>query len=280
MPNAKNLSIKNMRIKGIIKGAPKTGKTQFLGTWPDLFAFVFDSGIKTLLGQDVNYKEYFDNDPEKPVAFTNAKKDLDSAIKSARVNGKVIYDEERDCFVEQKVKEIKAPLKHIKTIGVDCAGPLLEAIMNYTQYTRGTAGDTPCEYDWFPQMNQFSKFFDRVLGLPCHVWLVSYEKVKEVKSRKGDISFGTRVLPDLTGRLAMVYEGRFDICVRSVVERVGGKTTYKLQATYKGLYEAGHRFQDAFDLYIEPPTYEQIMKQIDEYTARKLEVAERLRDHE
>ena len=77
----------------------------------------------------------------------------------------------------------------------------------------------------------------------------------------------------------MKYEGRFDICVRTVVERVGGKTNYKLQATYKGLYEAGHRFQDAFDLYIDPPTYEEVKKRLDQYIKNKKEIQARLIDN-
>lgn len=280
MPNAKFLDMSNMFIKGLVKGNPKTGKTTFVGTWPHPFFFVFDSGIKALVGQDVNYKEYFDNDPQRPVAFVNADADLDAAVASAKINGRVIYDEKNDRFYTQKApKELKAPLKHIETMAVDCAGPLLDAAMNYAQFSRQSAGSVPSEHDWFPQMHNFSQFINKALGLPCHVWLITYEQIKEIKSRKGDVSIGTRILPDVTGKLATKIEGKFDICVRTVVEHMSGKTHYKLQATYRGIYEAGHRFQDAFGLWIDPPTYEEVKKNLDQYIKNKNEIQKRLLDN-
>ena len=35
MPNALHLDMTNMWIKGLVKGDPKTGKTTFIGTWPN-----------------------------------------------------------------------------------------------------------------------------------------------------------------------------------------------------------------------------------------------------
>lgn len=278
MPNAKNIDTSNMFVKGLIKGDPKSGKTTFVGTWPDPFFFVFDNGIKSLIGQDVNYKEYSDHDVTHPTAFVDAQNDLHAAMKSASVNGKVIYDEAKDCFVTGKVQEIKAPLKHIKTMCIDCGTPFMELIMNYTQSLRSTAGATPSENDWYPQMHTFSKFMDKALALPCHVWLTTYEKIKEIKAGRGRdaTTIATRLLPNLTGSLGTCWGGKVDCIFRARVKQVSGKTHYDLQSQFQGLYEAGHRFGNAFDLFIDPPTYEEVMRNIDKYLKKKMEVRERL----
>jgi len=278
MPNAKNMTIDNIHIKGLVKGDPKTGKTTFVGTWPSPFFFIHDNGIKSLLGQDINYKNYSDADPEKPTAFTEAQKDLTEALKSAKANGRVIYDEDKDCFHTGKVPEgpVEAPLKHIETICVDCGTPFLEQIMAYVQASGGRGGQTPAQNDWYPQMSVFTKFMDKVISLPCHVWLTTYEKIQEIK--KGDVTLGTRILPALTGGLGTSFGGRFDCIFRTSTGNVGSKKQFKLQAAYQGMYEAGHRFGTAFDLFIDPPTYENVMANIKTYAENKKGVQAKLKE--
>lgn len=279
MPNTNKQTFTGRWQHGMLIGPPKSGKTQFIGTWPNLYVFDFDDGLATLYGNgnDVYYHTYRDSDPNVPIAFKQAEDRLKMALTSARANGKVLFDTEKDEFVIEKVTEVKAPIVVIETIAIDGASEMLNSTMKFTQASRG-AQHVPNQSDWFPQMAVFQGFVERALTLPCHVWLVCHDKIKEIM--KGDINLGTRVLPALTGSLALQMGGKFDLIFRAVNNVIGGKPEFKLQAMIQGIYEAGHRYGDAFGLFISPPTYPEIMKNLDEYAKRKAEILKRMREEQ
>jgi hypothetical protein len=197
-------------------------------------------------------------------------------VESARANGILVFDDSADDFVTTKVPmPLKPPLRHIQSVHVDSATSALRSAMNFTQKeVMGMAGAMPGEQSWYPQMEAFERFIDQINTLPAHTWLACHEKFYEVKSsshaRKEDqkakpISLGVKILPALTGQLATRFPAKYDFIFRMTRMVVGGKTEYKLMACPSGFYEPGHRFGNAYELFIKPPTYTKVMEGLNAY---------------
>jgi hypothetical protein len=222
--NAKNISLENYYFKILLVGAPKTGKTHFIGTFDKpSYVFDFDDGMLTVLGKDIEFDTFQDSNLMQPLAFTLAQKkliEIQNTLKSEnklRVNNKEVF-----------------------LISVDGSTMLQEVIMNRVLFQKGRAGQMPQigemgSNDYSAVRVEYQNFISQIVALPCHIIIVCHDEPE-----KDQVTGAISVKPALIGRLSTTIGGRFDFVFRTEV--VGGKPLkYRLQTRCLGAYEAGTR---------------------------------------
>lgn len=252
MANAKNMSLDNKPVNIFFFGAPKTGKTSIIRTFPGLpYVFDFDDGLWPLMGHDVEYDTFTDVDSKRPEALVKAKKKLDEFSKMAREKGHV---------------EING--RRIDMVVLDGCSEFLQSAMNYVLMTAGRPGGVPQQNDWSPQMTEFMRFITQMKALPCHTMVIAHEDAREDK-----ITGEIKMLPAITGKLSGRIAGKYDVVFRAEIQKRGGQLEHRLLTRHKGLVEAGHRFNDAFEMY-EAMDLKVIMDKIRTYSSAHQPVGE------
>lgn len=248
MPNCKSMTLEGLLLNILVLGQQKTGKTWLVGTFPGLpYVFDFDDGIKTLIGKDIEYDTFVETNPKQPMAWKNTQTRLEEFEKSAKADGVVKYEG-----------------RTIDLISVDGSTELLNIMMNQILYINGRLGGMPQQNDWGPQMGAYVRFINRIKALPCHCVVIAHERIVE-QEHTGIV----KTLPAVTGKetLAPTLGGKFDIIFRAETKKVGQNVQYRLLTQNQGIYEAGHRFGDAFDVY-EEPDLARILEKIEAYRKR------------
>jgi hypothetical protein len=253
MPNAKDLSLKTRRLKILVIGQQKTGKTNLIGTYPgSVYVFDADDGIITLRGKENVYYDTYADDPKKPMAYVMMLRQLDKFEASVKAGGKVIYDSPEPV--------------NIDLVALDSSSFFLDAILMNILFGRGTLSKPPSEYtyatEWAPQMHCYMTFVKRMLALPCSVLITCHEKEKESEV------YDRQVLPALTGSTAGKIGAAFDVVFRSESKATPRGTEYHLLTQNQGVFTAGTRFRDVFELR-EKPDLAYLMKKVEDVDSKK-----------
>ena len=251
MPRAIDITVETSKLNFLIIGEPFVGKTRLLKTFPGtVYVFDFDDGTKILMGAErIYYDTILETDIKRPAAFKRANMQLDAFEKCAREKGIVEYVEG-----DETIK--------IDLIAIDGSTELLSIIMNQVLFINGRPGTMPQQNDWGPQTTAYTNFINRVKALPCHVVVICHEHIIE------DQNEGMKMVPAITGKLATKIGAKFDAVFRMESKRKGREVNYQMLTRNLGIYQAGHRFEDALELY-EKPDLGMVIEKLKNYQERK-----------
>ena len=253
MKKANEIDLKNHRLKFLIVGEPKTGKTRLLGTYPgNVFVFDLDDGIITLIDREnVYFETIVEPNPKKPSALKKTNVLLNQLSESVRDGSKPSLETPDGERVE------------FDLVALDGSTELLQFIMNNVTWMNGRAGMMPSREDWGPQMVGYMNFISQLKSLPCDTAVVCHEKLIEDQA-EGKL----KMAPMVTGQLANRISGKFDLCFRTCVKKAGKEFKYEVLTQNSGVYQAGTRFMDALDPF-EEPNLEKILSKIETYKNKK-----------
>ena len=162
MPNTRDLKISKLKI--LVWGKPKSGKTFFFRTFPKpAKAYMFDpNGILCLRGEDIEYEEY-----SGPNGYRKFQVDLESDMKAGR----------------------------IKSIMVDSLSTLQQCMMKAVQQENIKATEN---YQIQEYMIYFSRLRSLLIDLtnyPVHLLFTAHQQVLE-NAITGEVS----ILPSIYGK--------------------------------------------------------------------------------
>lgn len=188
----------SMPLKALVYGPPGSGKTFSLKTLPDshLPAFLFDCdrGSKALQGEfekgqlrgmvpDVHDKK------GKPIMYEQVAKRLDTLAKS------------------------DGP----KTIVIDTLSRLYDSILESVLHTNNKGvNDPPSQPDYGIALRLTKRFVELLVASPFNIIVFAHERVYETEH--GGITKGG---PGLSGQLATLVPGYFDLVLHASVDRKG-----------------------------------------------------------
>ena len=162
MPNTKDLKISKLKI--MLWGKPKSGKTFFFRTFPKpAKAYMFDpNGMLSLRGEDIEYEEY-----TGPAGYRKFRRDLEKDMKAGT----------------------------IRSIMIDSLSTLQQCMMKDVQEENQKATENY-------QIQEYMIYFSRLRSLaidlvnyPVHLLFTAHEQILENKLT-GDIA----ILPSLYGK--------------------------------------------------------------------------------
>jgi len=234
MANAKEISIKDRRITVLVIGESGTGKTHIIGTYPGLcYVFDTDDGMVTLRGMDVEYDTYKD-DPQKPMAYVNAQRQLQKFQTEAKKSGKVMYND-----------------RIIDCVALDSSSGMLDACLQNVLFGKGALDKLPASFTWAteyaPQSHAYWTFVKGLLSLPCSVIVTAHEQTKE-----DDLTKDVKVWPALIGQLRSKIGASFDLVLRCEAKPKSEGTVYKVLTQNQGYHTAKSRFREVLDLREKP----------------------------
>lgn len=202
MAMRKGLDPERTRVKALILGPPKTGKTRFAVTFPKVCLFDFDDGFaaSAALFPQVTYGVYQDTNLKTPKAWKEFIKDFTTALNSPEY----------------------------ETLVFDTLGAMIElAMINSLAIPRnrgeksldGTLGIegiyTPAREDWNYVRMAVNNVLERACASDKHVVVLSHEnpKTKEVTDDSGNkTEIVVGVTPDAIGKKDREQiQKRFDI---------------------------------------------------------------------
>lgn len=242
------------KIKMLLLGPPKTGKTLFAATFPKPIVFDFEGGWAAHSAKypDVHYGVYMDVNLSAPKAFADFNKDFTDVLKS---------DE-------------------YETIVLDTLGSMQTIIMNRSlsqQRKRGIGlGDgivQPTMEDWNYVATMTRNVVERACASNKHVIVTSHEitRTRYIQDESGGREVPDRILVDFSGdgKEREYFQKRFDIFGRMEPEiKARGKDKVEFTPRVRmravgNLLNLGSRW-DCFDVY-EEPAYENLMSKITSY---------------
>lgn len=151
MPNTKDITTENLKLRVMVYGDSGTGKTTFLATFPRPYIFDFDDGLLSVRGKDIEYDRYVDEDELHPVAYTRFEKKLNSLIKECEY----------------------------KTIGIDSLTMLQRALMNQVSFINNKAGKPMTLQEWGIVIDTLSRLFYKLMSVPVHLVMTAHEIIRE-----------------------------------------------------------------------------------------------------
>ncbi len=240
MKNAKDLEV-TQNIKGLVLGAPFTGKTRALRTFPgNVYVFDFDQKATPLKGcLNVEIETYVDLDIRAPMAFKQAQSTVETMIQNTKKSGYVWLPDEHG--VEFK----------IDMIALDSATELLKLIMNQVLFLQGRPGTIPQvgdmgSNDFTTQRYSFQYFIARLKSLPCALILNCHERTMENESAQLKM-----MLPDVVGNLKTALGGMFQFAFRSETQQTKANIPMEYMWLTKntGRLYAGNIFGSALEMY-------------------------------
>lgn len=256
MANAKDIKLN--RLKVLVYGKFRTDKTGFAGSFPKPYFLDFDDGMDRLMGQDIEYDTFMDENPSNPKAYNAGEtklkviqKDFELVSKAKKVNLA-----NTDPRAESVIKESEARLP--KTIVLDSITTLGKAAMNLILLLAGRPGGTPQQNDWLPQMNLIEKTIYMLRALPTNVVVVCHEDMV-----KDEVIGNLQIAPSITGKLSGRIPNLFSIVLHSetvFLKDQKAKNRLRVQAT--PTFPAGARLRIINDFI--DPTYEAMISAIEE----------------
>lgn len=198
MANTKNLSTKNLKLRVLVSGSPKSGKTTFAATFPHPHIEDFDGGVLSIRGKDVEYVSYDAEDMTKPWAFRKSM---------------------------QTIQRLISEPKGIETLVLDSFTTWFESMLRAVQVTTGTAGSPPEIKDWNIATMKVKKLLDTLKFSGLNVVAVFHELTEKDEITNQIVSrpyvFGKRIPP--------ILSGWFDECYATKVQRDSDGFRYVLQ---------------------------------------------------
>lgn len=249
-------------LKMLILGAPFTGKTSALQTFPrakGIYVFDYDNKMHPIMHlPNMRFDTYIDADIRQPMAFKQSQATLEDMIKNAKAKGYV-------WLPEKSGAEFKIDLAVI-----DSTTEFLKIIMNHGLFLAGRPGTIPQvgdmrANDFTTQKYAFQYFIQRLKSLPCSILLNCHEKTVENESAQLKM-----MLPDVVGSLKTAIGGMFQIAFRSETRHTKANSSqeYVWLTKNTGNLYAGHVFGDALELY-EPQNFEVIYEKIRKWWEKK-----------
>lgn len=138
------------RFHGLVYGESGSGKTHLLGTFPDPYIIDTDYGLETLVGQDIEYGEFY-----------------------VRADD----DEARTMWprILQKVSEFTGDDPPHETLAIDSLTTLMDVA---AAYILGKAGRKQLQLqDYTPLYDELTKLVVRLRRVPCNVVVTAHEEV-------------------------------------------------------------------------------------------------------
>ncbi len=240
-------------IKVLVLGAPFTGKTTAIRTFPgNTYVFDFDNKSQPLIGaSNIFLDTYVDLDIKAPMGFKQAQATVEMLIANTKKSGYVWLPKDDG-------SEFKIDL-----VVLDSATELLKLIMNQVLFLHGRPGTIPQvgdmgTNDFTTQRYSFQYFIARLKSLPCSLVLNCHERTVENESAQLKM-----MLPDVVGNLKTALGGMFQCAFRSETRQT--KASQPLEYVWltrnTGKLYAGHVFGSALDQY-EPQDFKVVFGKI------------------
>jgi len=227
MPNARNIEISKIKI--LVWGKPKSGKTFFFRTFPKPSkAYMFDpNGIISLRGEDIDYEEY-----NGPSGYRQFRIDLEKDMKAGKY----------------------------KSIMIDSLSTLQQCMMKSVQEENAKSTENY-------QIQEYMVYFSRLRALaidlinyPVHLLFTAHQQVLENKLT-GDVS----ILPSVYGKdMPDEFPMFFDEVYHTEVKAHRNQPTeYFLRTQPTNLIVAGGRIdKDNVLGILEVPDFNAILKKV------------------
>uniref|UniRef100_A0A6M3KD78 Putative ATPase domain containing protein n=1 Tax=viral metagenome TaxID=1070528 RepID=A0A6M3KD78_9ZZZZ len=215
----------------LVYGKPKTGKTEFAGTWSeagDVLYIDSDKGILTLkssprIPDNLKQNIYFvpisdkaeDSNVKHPIGWITIKAIIESIQKTGAYSD-----------IEPK------------TIVLDSLTTASDYALSYTLYINKHLGQQPTLPDWGRQMRELADLINEARAIPQ----INFICIAHEQYDRDELSGRTWCVPLLTGKLAHRIGMHFDEIYHSVIVESGQNRIYKLETKGSGLVTAGSRF--------------------------------------
>lgn len=258
------------RIKVLVYGPPKSGKTWGAGTFPRPNFLDFDGGIATLRSRafrerypnaQIMYAQFRERDvvkggvPRTHNAFDDACRYFDLCMSDPAI---------RDSFDTWVIDSGTSLSDAAMAKAVVLLGDRSFAGSNPISLTHKKALETgllfPRQADWGSERSLTEQFIQMVLDTDKNVVLLCHDKEVE-----GDVEGMTQVVPLLTGRGVAAVARRFDEVWYLKAERRGNTRVHYLITEPGGRYMAGSRYGVPTGT---PWTYEDVTKALETVTTK------------
>lgn len=248
---------KNVKIKMLLIGEPKTGKSLTAASFPKPVVFDFEDGWQAHSARypDVAYGVYMDRNPAVPTAFMQFKKDFDDVLRGTEY----------------------------ETIVLDTLGSLQTIIKNRSlamKRYRGKNGDDGLGdgikqltmEDWNYVAEMTKHIVERACASDKNVIVTSHviTRMRTVSDESGEREVPAQMLVDFSGegKEKETFQKRFDIFAKTEpeIKTVGSNVTFVPRLRMKAVgtvLNLGSRW-DCFGVY-EAPTYDNLMAKITAY---------------
>jgi len=215
----------------LIFGGPKTGKTEFAGTWAeagDVLYIDSDDGILTLRTSSripVNLKEniYF-----VPVSDKSADPHVKQPIGWITIREVVKSLANTGAYADIEPK----------TVVIDSLTTASDYALSYTLHVNKHTGQQPTLPDWGRQMREITELITEARALNK----INFICIAHEQYAKDELSGKVWCIPLVTGKLAHRMGLYFDEVYYAHIRAMGDKHEYKLNTKGSGLITAGSRF--------------------------------------
>ena len=237
MPNAKDITIKDKKLKVLIYGPSGVGKTRFACTFPKPYVFDFDNGMLSVRGIDVEYDTYFDEDKNG--------KNVTSALKEFK-------------------KKMASLSDSYETLVIDSVTTLQDYSMN--ELLRLNNREEPTLHEWGRLVSWLSDTFLTITKNKINVVIIAHEQ-----TIKDELTGEINIQPLIVGKkmpnqLPLFFDEVYRLGVRQSAKDIDGnrKSIFEFRTTGTNRYIAKSRLDvlDDLEVWTNANAYKIIMEKV------------------